>query len=223
MEVHPSNRRLVSCVAVAAPVADVAGRLLAPTLLASAPIVVVALSPADPHLLLATNESRAVLVAIAFVVRLGRAWAIFRSLDHLLGRRNRTLAHLAVHERRRRWRRRTGIGAVVFLPGMVGAAVAARAKLDPRLFLAVATCSTASGLALTVTASHVFDAQLASASAFLADHPAEFTVLVGALVLAGVRRRRSASRRAGDDGELRGDIPRAREPIEVLTRRPQRD
>lgn len=190
MEVHTPNTRLITCTAVAAPVADVVGRLLAPSLLATAPAVVVALSPADPHLLLATTESRLVLVAIAFAVRLGRAWAIFRSVDHL-ARRNRhsRFRHLLVPERRHRWRHHTGIGAVVLLPGMVGALIAARAQLNPRLFLGVAACSTASGLALTLTASHIFDEQLSRASAVLASHPTEFTLLVGTVILVSLLRR----------------------------------
>lgn len=89
-----------------------------------------------------------------------------------------------------RWRHHTGVGAVVFLPGMVGAAVAARAKLNERLFLAVAACSTASGLAITITASHIFDDQLARPRSVLANHPTEFRLLVGAIVLGGFYRRR---------------------------------
>lgn len=190
MEVQTPGRRLVTGAAVAAPFADVAGRLLAPSLLATAPTVVIALSPADPHLLLATTESRVILVAIAFVVRLGRAWAIFQSLERLSASRRVPVRGLLMPERESRWRHHTGVGAVVFLPGMVGAVIAARAKLNPRLFLAVASCSTATGLAITITASHIFDDQLARASAVLADHPTEFTVLVAAIVLGGFYRRR---------------------------------
>ncbi len=189
MEVQTSGHRLVACTAVAAPFADVVGRLLAPSLLATAPVIVVALSPADPHLLLATSESRVVLVAIAFAVRLGRAWVIFRSLEHFASRPHSPVRRLLMPERKNRWRRHTGVGAVVFLPGMVGAVIAARAKLNPRIFLSVAAFSTASGLAITLTASHIFEDQLARASAVLASHPTEFTLLVGAVILGGLFRR----------------------------------
>lgn len=190
MEVHTPINRLITCAAVVAPVADVAGRLLAPSLLATTPVVVVALSPADPHLLLATSESRVVLVAIAFAVRLGRAWAIFRSVDHLARRNPQSpVRRLLVPERRNRWRHHTGIGAVVLLPGMVGALIAARAQLQPRLFLGVAAFSTAAGLALTLTAAHIFDEQLGRASAVLTSHPTEFTLLVGTAILVSFLRR----------------------------------
>lgn len=189
MEVHTPSHRLVTCTAVAAPVADVVGRLLAPSLLATAPTVVVALSPADPHLLLATTESRLILVAIAFAVRLGRSWAIFRSVDHLARRSQHPRLRLLVPRRENRWRHHTGIGAVVLLPGMVGALIAARAQLRPRVFLGVAAFSTAAGLALTFAAAHVFDEQLAHASAVLASHRTEFTLLVGTATLLGLLRR----------------------------------
>ncbi len=190
MDVHTRIDRVITCAAVAAPVADVTGRLLAPSLLATAPVVVVVLSPADPHLLLAASESRIVLVAIAFAVRLGRAWAIFRSVDHLARRdQHSAVRRLLLPERRNRWRHHTGIGAVVLLPGMIGALVAARAQIRPRLFLGVAACSTAAGLALTLTAAHIFDEQLARATVVLTSHPAEFTLLVGTAVLVSLLRR----------------------------------
>ena len=186
MGVHPSNRVLAG-VAVAAPAADVLGRVLAPSLLATWPALIVALSPADPHLLLATGQSRLVLASIAFATRLGRAWAIFRTAEHLADRIGHgALRRLLLPRADRRWRHRTGIGAVLLLPGMVGAVVAARSRLRPRLYLGVASVSTALGLALTLTAAHLLERQLAMVQRALTTHAPEATVLVGAVLLFGL-------------------------------------
>ena len=60
--------------------ADVLGRLLAPSLLKVWPLLVVSLSPSDPHLLLARVDPRALLVVVVVTVRIARALAVYRSV-----------------------------------------------------------------------------------------------------------------------------------------------
>ena len=210
MPVHPPNR-LVTAAAVAAPAADVVGRLLAPSLLATWPVAIVALSPSDPHVLLASGPSRVVLVLVAFTARLARAWAIFQTTEHLADRAGHAgLRRLLVPRGESRWSRRGGIGAVLVLPGMVGAVVAARARLRPRLYLGLAGFSTAAGLALTLTAARVFERQLVGGSAAIADHPLEATIVVGAIVVFGiVARWRGAVR--SEPGSPPGLMPERRQ------------
>ena len=216
MGVHPSNR-LVAGVAVAAPAADVVGRLLAPSLLATWPAVIVALSPSDPHLLLATGQSRLVLASIAFATRLGRAWAVFRTAEHLADRiGNGALCRLLASRADRPWRHRTGIGAVLLLPGMVGAVVAARNRLRPRLYLGVASVSTALGLALTLTAAQLLERQLAMVQRALTTHAPEATVVVGAVVLGGLAvrwHRGGRSRPSREPGSTPAGSPRRGGPF----------
>lgn len=183
--------RVVGGLALAAPVADVVGRLVAPALLGTYPLLVVCLSPSDPHLLLATDQSLAVLATIAFVVRLGRAWVIFRSADRVRDRmRPGRLQRLFAPQAPTRRTRRTGIGAVVLLPGMVGAVVAARSQLPPPLYLALAAFSTAAGLAITLVAADLFDAQLAGAAAVVDRNPIQTTAVVALLLILALKRRR---------------------------------
>lgn len=177
---------------MAAPIADLLGRLLAPTLLGTAPFAVVVLSPTDPHMLLAgpgPGVSTGV-IALVLAARIGRAVAIYLALiDPRLEPRNWLLRRLVTPVKQRPWTAYSSVVAVVLLPGMAGAVVAARHRMTAKTFLAILVSSTIAGVAITLTAASHFGGELTLVRSWVTSNPIPATGLILAITTASVLRR----------------------------------
>jgi hypothetical protein len=205
--------RLVSAAALLAPALGLGGRFLAPTLLGVQPWLLLAMSPSDPHLLLARADPRVLAVVLVFVMRVGRAWVVYAACCQRFSRVRAVgrLRRLLLPERPIARTRRAALGAVVVLPGMAGAVVAARSQLRHLEFVITMVASTAAGLAITLLAASRFDAQIRAIGQVITTHPLEATGAVIAVL--GIGRFRT-HRRARRQEVPVDDLPRSEAPAD---------
>ena len=179
--------------------ADVVGRLLAPSLLGTWPLLVVALSPSDPHLLLARVEPRALLIGTVLTARIGRAVLVYCAVATGLDRlRNDRLRRLLIPARKSRWAGRSAVVGVILLPGVAGAVVAARQRMRPVIYLVLLVGSMCAGVAITLTAATFVEAPLAHAADWVETWSLPLTGAIAIAVAASLCRRLRATSAAND-------------------------
>jgi hypothetical protein len=130
------------------------------------------------------------VIALVLAVRIGRAAAIYLALaDSRLEPRNRLLRRLLEPVKQRRWTPHSSVVAVILLPGMAGAVVAARHRMTATTYLALLASSTVAGVAITLAAaSHLRD-ELTLVRSWITANPIPATGLMLAVTTVSTLRR----------------------------------
>ena len=140
------------------------------------------LSPSDPHIVLGAG-STTMLAVVAFVSRSTRSWAVYRGYGDLSSRLRWARLRAALSPPgTTRARTRSAVGAVLFLPSMVGAAAAARARMPARRYLPVMVAANLAGLVWVLAIAAVAANQVEWLRQVIVGHPIPSTAAAVALV-----------------------------------------
>lgn len=168
---------------------EIVGTLLAPTLIDSAPLFVVAISPGDHNIALARYANWAALFALALTARTSKYYITFRMAGDGLDEMRRVGLHRAARIVDGRIARRSWALGVFFLPGMWAAMLCASQKIPHRRYVVVMITTTAAWVAASVAAAEALDDQLSRITDLVTTNSLEVTVaLAAALVVFGLYR-----------------------------------
>lgn len=163
---------------------EIVGTLLAPTLIDSAPLFVVAISPGDHNIALARYANWAALFAIALAARTSKYYVTFRMAGEGLDEMRRVGLHRAARIVDGRIARRSWALGVFLLPGMWAAMLCASQKVPHRRYVFVMLTTTAAWVAFSVAAAEALNEPLAQIADLVTDNSVVATVVLAAAISA---------------------------------------
>ncbi len=170
-------------------VVEILGTLLAPTLIDSAPLFVVAISPGDHNIALARYANWAALFAIALAARTGKYYVTFRLAGDGLDEMRRVGLHRAARLVDGRIARRSWALGVFLLPGMWAAMLCASQRVPHRRYVFVMLTTTAAWVGVSIAAAEALnDPLLRVTDAITANSGVTTIVLAGAILAFALHR-----------------------------------
>jgi len=163
---------------------EIIGTLLAPILIDTAPLFIVAISPGDHNIALARYANWAALFALALAARTFKYYVTFRIAGDGLDEMRRVGLHRAARIVDGRIARRSWALGVFLLPGMWAATLCASQKIPHRRYVVVMVTTTALWVGASVAAAEALNEPLTRITDAITAHSVEATIGLAAALAA---------------------------------------